>query len=85
MTPWLRLVARIALWKVVKTGVSGVAIVGAVGWVVWRGVLVKRWVEDVEFEGNVDAERGVEDRDGGEEDSEAEKKRKGGRGKNKKK
>jgi len=27
----------------------------------------------------------VEDRDGGEEDSEAEKKRKGGRGKNKKK
>lgn len=72
--------ARITLWKVGKTVVGFAAFGCGAGWVVWKGVLVKRWVEDVEYEGNVDAERALEAVEGGEESEggEAKKKNKGG-------
>lgn len=37
------------------------AIVGACGVAVWRFFLAKQWVEDVEYEGNVDANQALED------------------------
>ncbi|KAH9877778.1 hypothetical protein J1614_002995 [Plenodomus biglobosus] len=64
ITPWLKRIAQITLWSVVKTGVCFAALLGAVAWVGWRGMVAKRWVEDVEFEGNVEAERALEEVDG---------------------
>jgi hypothetical protein len=84
VTPWLRLIARITVWGVVKSAASTGAVVAAVGWAVWKGVVVKKWVEDVEYEGNVDADKALEDLDDGSAEGE-EQKEKGEEEKKKKK
>ena len=57
-------------------------------WAVWKVFIVKRWVEDVEYEGNVDANEALEnlEEDKKEEGDKEEKKVEGGKkGKGKKK
>ncbi|EDU48400.1 conserved hypothetical protein [Pyrenophora tritici-repentis Pt-1C-BFP] len=61
ITPWLRYLASITIFSVVKTVVwmglgLGVCTVG-----IWHFFLAKKWVEDVEYEGNVDADLALED------------------------
>jgi hypothetical protein len=92
VTPWLRLIAQITIWGVVKSAASAGAVLAAVGWAVWKGLVMKKWVEDVEYEGNVDADKALEDLDGGDEEKKkAEEKEKetkdeaGKKGKGKKK
>lgn len=70
----------------VRTALYFAAFVSAAGWVVWKGVLAKQWVEDVEYEGNVDAEKALEDLDESEakKKEEAEKGKAGAKGKGKK-
>jgi hypothetical protein len=66
-------------------------VLGSVGWAVWKFFLVKKWVEDVEYEGNVDADEALENLEGTEGDEDGEKKEdekekgkgKGGKGKKK--
>jgi hypothetical protein len=41
-----------------------VAVLGFVGAATWHFFLAKQWVEDVEYEANVDAEKALEDLDG---------------------
>lgn len=36
---------------------------GTIAWAVWKMFLVKQWVEDVEYEGNVDANEALEELD----------------------
>jgi hypothetical protein len=69
--------------------VSTCVALGAVGWAVWKFFLVKKWVEDVEYEGNVNADEALENL---EEEEEKEEKKgeeekkanaKGGKGKKK--
>ncbi|KAI8932118.1 hypothetical protein NX059_011003 [Plenodomus lindquistii] len=85
ITPWLKLIMRITLWSLIKTAVSFTVCVGAAAWVVWRGIMAKRWVEDVEYEGNVDADKALEDLDGERDDgNEEETKEKNGKGGKKK-
>lgn len=50
---------------------------------VWKGIVAKQWVEDVEYEGNVRAEMALEELDEEMGDDEAGKK--SGKGKGKKK
>ncbi|KAJ6278951.1 hypothetical protein J3E71DRAFT_370149 [Bipolaris maydis] len=80
ITPWLRYVARISIWGVAKF-VVGIAVMGSVASAaVWKGIVAKQWVEDVEYEGNVRAEMALEElgeERGGEDDA--------GKGKGKKK
>jgi hypothetical protein len=62
-----------------------------VGWAVWKFFLVKKWVEDVEYEGNVNADEALENLEEEEEKKEEKKKgeeetkanAKGGKGKKK--
>ena len=84
ITPWLKSIARITLWSVIKTAVSFSVFVGAAGWVVWKGWLAKEWVEDVEYEANVDAEKALEDLDGENEKKKEEDKKEKEEGKDKK-
>jgi hypothetical protein len=74
VTPWLRLIARITIWGIMKSAVSTGVVLAAVGWAVWKGFIVKKWVEDVEYEGNVDADKALEDMDDAEGKEEEEKK-----------
>ncbi|KAH6642117.1 hypothetical protein C7974DRAFT_420451 [Boeremia exigua] len=77
ITPWLRYYAHITLFGVFKTLATVALVVGAVAYAGWRLVLFERWVEDVEFEANVDANAALEDLGEGE----AGKKGKKGKGK----
>jgi hypothetical protein len=72
--------------------VSTCVALGAVGWGVWKFFLVKKWVEDVEYEGNVNADEALENLEEEEEEEEKEEKKgeeetkanaKGGKGKKK--
>lgn len=42
---------------------SLVAVVGLAGAATWHFFLAKQWVEDVEYEGNVDADKALKDLD----------------------
>jgi hypothetical protein len=87
----LQSIARITLFGIIRSLVTTCVALGAVGWAVWKFFLVKKWVEDVEYEGNVDADEALEnlDEEGKEKDEEKkeeeEKKGKGKGGKGKKK
>lgn len=61
ITPWLKSIARITLWSIIKSVVSTGIGLGVTGVLVWRLFLVKRWVEDVEYEGNIDADHALEE------------------------
>ncbi|KAG9191073.1 hypothetical protein G6011_09161 [Alternaria panax] len=63
VTPWLRYFASITLWSIFRTLFSLLAVVGLAGAVAWHFFLAKQWVEDVEYEGNVDADKALEDLD----------------------
>ncbi|KAL1797762.1 hypothetical protein ACET3X_004368 [Alternaria dauci] len=63
VTPWLRYFASITLWSIFKTLFFLVAVVGLAGTATWHFFLAKQWVEDVEYEGNVDADKALEDLD----------------------
>jgi hypothetical protein len=65
--------------------VSTCVALGAAGWAVWKFFLVKKWVEDVEYEGNVNADEALENLEEEEKKGEEEKKAnaKGGKGKKK--
>ncbi|KAI4652019.1 hypothetical protein J4E93_002216 [Alternaria ventricosa] len=64
VTPWLRYFASITLWSIFKTLFSMVFVMGLAAAATWHFFLAKQWVEDVEYEGNVDAEKALEDLDG---------------------
>jgi len=89
VTPWLKSIAHITVWGIVKTLVSIGLVFGALGWAVWKLLLVRQWVEDVEYEGNVDADEALENLndDGSEKDKKDDAKEKDGKedGKGKKK
>jgi hypothetical protein len=70
--------------------VSTCVALGAMGWAVWKFFLVKKWVEDVEYEGNVNADEALENLEEEEEEKEEKKgeeekkaNAKGGKGKKK--
>ena len=61
VTPWLKHFASITLWGIIKTGITSTIVLGIVGGLVWKLFVVKQWVADVEYEGNVDADKALED------------------------
>ncbi|KAF2027451.1 hypothetical protein EK21DRAFT_33350, partial [Setomelanomma holmii] len=61
ISPVLRRIAHITIWGIVRSIVSTSAVLGATGFVVWKFILAKQWVQDVEFEGNVDADKALEE------------------------
>jgi hypothetical protein len=90
VTPLLQSLARITLFGIVRSLVSTCVALGAVGWAVWKFFLVKKWVEDVEYEGNVNADEALENLEEEEEEKEEKKgeeekkaNAKGGKGKKK--
>jgi hypothetical protein len=46
-----------------RTFLSLLAVAGLAGAATWHFFLAKQWVEDVEYEGNVDADKALEDLD----------------------
>ncbi|KAH8702745.1 hypothetical protein GQ44DRAFT_783773 [Phaeosphaeriaceae sp. PMI808] len=60
ITPWLQNIAQITILSIVKSTISTFLVLGATGFVVWKLFIVKKWVEDVEYEGNVDANEVLE-------------------------
>lgn len=79
ITPRLRYYASISLYGVLKTVVTSVLVLAVVAYVAWRAFLFEQWVEDVEFEANVDANKALEEL----EDDGAKKGGKKGKGKGK--
>jgi hypothetical protein len=87
----LQSLARITVFGIIRSLVTTCVALGAVGWAVWKFFLVKKWVEDVEYEGNVDADEALENLDEEEKEKDEEKKKeeekkgqgKGGKGKKK--
>ncbi|EUC29372.1 hypothetical protein COCCADRAFT_64621, partial [Bipolaris zeicola 26-R-13] len=63
ITPWLRYAAQISIWGVTKFVVGLAVISSAASAAVWKGIVAKQWVEDVEYEGNVRAEMALEELD----------------------
>jgi hypothetical protein len=61
ITPWLRYLASITLYGILRTSLILAAILGAGVVATYRFYLAKQWVEDVEYEGNVDADKALED------------------------
>lgn len=61
ITPWLRYYAHITLFGIIKTTITSAIVLGAVGFAAWRLFLLEQWVEDVEYEANVDANKALED------------------------
>lgn len=55
-------------------------VLGLTGWAVWKLLIVKKWVEDVEYEGNVDADAALEELEDGEEEKADKKKEEEGKG-----
>ncbi|KAF2633089.1 hypothetical protein BU25DRAFT_406345 [Macroventuria anomochaeta] len=71
ITPWLKYYAHITLFGIIKTIITSSLVIGAVGFAAWRAFLFEQWVEDVEYEANIDANKALEDL---EEDEAAKKK-----------
>ncbi|KAF2997084.1 hypothetical protein E8E13_002987 [Curvularia kusanoi] len=63
ITPWLRYYAHITLFGVIKTLTTSALVLAAVAFASWRLFLFEQWVEDVEYEANVDANAALEDLD----------------------
>ena len=63
VTPWLRYFAHITLFGVLRTTILLAAVAGGAGAATYRFYLAKQWVEDVEYEGNVDADKALEEMD----------------------
>ncbi|KAG9200531.1 hypothetical protein G6514_006873 [Epicoccum nigrum] len=63
ITPWLRYCARIKLFRIVKTLVTTALTLAAVAFAAWKLFLFEQWVEDVEYEANVDANAALKDLD----------------------
>lgn len=61
------------MFGIIKTTVTSAVVLGAVGVAAWRLFLFEQWVEDVEYDANVDANKALEDF---EEDETAKKKKK---------
>lgn len=60
VTPWLKTLARITILGIVKSVVSTAIVLAITGVALWKLFIVKRWVENVEYEGNVDADEALE-------------------------
>ena len=71
ITPGLRYYAHMTLFGILKTLFTTALALGAAGYAAWRLFLFEQWVEDVEYEANVDANKALEDL----EEDEAAKKR----------
>lgn len=86
VTPLLRYIASIRLYSVAKTvGVISLFFAG-VSAATWRFLVAKKWVEDVEYEGNVYAEKKALEAEAVEDDNETGgKSGRNGKGKGKKK
>ncbi|KAF2126520.1 hypothetical protein P153DRAFT_346353 [Dothidotthia symphoricarpi CBS 119687] len=63
ITPTLRYIANITVWGLVRSMVSLTVLFVGSGWIAWRLFLLERWIEDVEYEGNVDVDKALEDLD----------------------
>ncbi|KAJ4362335.1 hypothetical protein N0V83_010428 [Neocucurbitaria cava] len=61
ITPWLKHFAQITVWGIIKSVTTTVVVFGIVAGLVWKLFVVKQWVTDVEYEGNVDADKALED------------------------
>jgi hypothetical protein len=85
VTPWLKSIAHITIWGIIKSSVTTAVILGGIGYGTWYLLVVKQWVADVEYEGNVDADKALEDLDDGAEDEggKEEEKKEEGKGKGK--
>ncbi|KAI4960697.1 hypothetical protein J4E86_002322 [Alternaria arbusti] len=69
-TPWLRYFASITIWSIFKTLFSTLVVMGLAAAATWHFFVAKQWVEDVEYDANVDADKALSDLDGeGEGDS----------------
>ncbi|KAH6875973.1 hypothetical protein J4E91_001931 [Alternaria rosae] len=64
VTPWLRYFASITLWSIFKTLFSMLVVMGLAAAATWHFLLAKQWVEDVEYDANVDADTALEHLDG---------------------
>ncbi|KZM27289.1 hypothetical protein ST47_g1575 [Ascochyta rabiei] len=56
VSPLLKRMAHVSLFSVVRTLITSAAVLGGVGYAAWRVFLFEQWVEDVEYEANVDAD-----------------------------
>lgn len=61
ITPWLKYWAHITLFGVLKTLVTSLVGIAVFSFAIWRLFLFEQWVEDVEYEANVDANAALED------------------------
>ncbi|KAF1846970.1 uncharacterized protein K460DRAFT_363088 [Cucurbitaria berberidis CBS 394.84] len=75
ITPWLRHFASITVWGIIKSVITSIIVFGIAGGLLWKLFIVKQWVADVEYEGNVDADKALEDLN---EDEDVQKKAKNG-------
>ncbi|KAJ4402554.1 hypothetical protein N0V91_007092 [Didymella pomorum] len=73
ITPTLKYYVHISLYGIIKTIFTSAIVLGGVAFAAWRLFLFEQWVEDVEYEANVDANKALEDL---EEDEAAKKKNK---------
>lgn len=86
VTPWLKSIAHITLYGIIKSLISTGLVLAGIAWAVYKLFIVKQWVEDVEYEGNVDADEALEELEGEkkkEEKEEEEGKEEGKKGKGK--
>lgn len=81
ITPWLRYYAHITLFGMIKTLVTSTLAIGAVAFAVWKLFLFEKWVEDVEYEANVDANAALEDLEDDEQQKKKNSKKEGKKGK----
>ncbi|KAH7371210.1 hypothetical protein BKA66DRAFT_424368 [Pyrenochaeta sp. MPI-SDFR-AT-0127] len=61
VTPLLQYFASITIWHVVKSAVTSFIVFGIAAGLIWKLLIVKQWVTDVEYEGNVDANNALEE------------------------
>ncbi|KAJ4338866.1 hypothetical protein N0V95_007936 [Ascochyta clinopodiicola] len=78
ITPLLKRIAHISLFNILRTLLTSAVVLGGVGYAAWRVFLFEQWVEDVEYEANVDADLAL-----GELEGDADSKGKGGKKKGK--
>jgi hypothetical protein len=61
VTPILRRIASITVFGIIRSLLSTGAVLGVTAYAMWRLFLAKQWLRDVEFEGNVDADKALEE------------------------
>ncbi|KAF9700105.1 hypothetical protein EKO04_002075 [Ascochyta lentis] len=69
ITPRLRALAHVSLFSFLRTLGTSALVLAGVAYAAWRAFLFEQWVEDVEYEANVDANVALEEleRGGGKE------------------